>query len=95
MLHIFLEMKLISSVVTIYLSGYSFHTRKYNVSFFRMAQVCEGHVPLSMDLASKQVSKVLINGITIFKDSRKKKPYTKLIERPNTRFSMFMNFLFG
>ena len=77
-------MKLISSVVTIYLSGYSLHTRKYNVSFFRMAQVCEGHALRSMDLASKRVSKVLINGIIIFKDLRKKKPYTTLVERPNT-----------
>ena len=87
--------KLISSVVTIYLSGYSHHTRTYNVSFFRMAHACEGHGPRSMDLGSKWVSKLLINGITIFKDLRKNKPYMKLVERPNTRFSMFMNLLFG
>ena len=30
----------------------------------------------SMDLAGKRVSKLLIIGITIFKDLRKKKPYT-------------------
>ena len=68
LLPIFLEKKLISSVVTIYLSGYSLHTRKYNVPFFRMAQACEGHVLPSMNLASKRVSKLLINGITMFKD---------------------------
>ena len=54
----FLKKKLISSAATIHLSVYSLHTR--NVSFFRMAQACEGHVPRNMDLACKRVSKLLI-----------------------------------
>ena len=54
------------------------------VPFCHMAQACESHVLPSMlpsmDLASKQVSKLLINGITIFKDLRKEKPHMKLVE---------------
>ena len=52
-----------------------------------MAQACEGHVPGSMDLASKRVSKLLINGITIFKDLRKKE--TSYETRRTTKYVIF------
>ena len=52
---------MVSSVVTIvYMSGYSLHTRKYNVPIFSMAQANEGRVFASMNQASKLVSKLLI-----------------------------------
>ena len=42
-----------------------------------MAQACEDYVLRSMNLTSKQVSKLLINGIAIFKDLCKKEHHIK------------------
>ena len=78
--------KLVNSLVTIRLSGYS--VQGNTMFHFLSPQAFEGNVYPSMDLASKRAGKLLIihYGIIIFKDLSKKNSYKA---RPMTKYVIF------